>query len=92
MPAAVTALGPEVDQPVGGLDHVQVVLTTVLPWSRRRCSTPAAARTSMEMQAGGRFVEDVQGLAGVAFGQLADSLTRCASPPDSVVALWPSLM
>jgi hypothetical protein len=46
----------------------------------------------VEVQAGGGLVEDVQGAAGVALGQFRASLTRCASPPDRVVALWPRRM
>ena len=47
----------------------------------------------LEVQAGGRFVEDVERAAGGAAWQSSfDSFTRCASPPESVVACWPTLM
>lgn len=59
---------PKVHQPVGGLDHVQIVLD-------HHHGVAVIAKTMQhveqlldigEVQAGGRFVEDVQGLAGVA--------------------------
>jgi hypothetical protein len=47
----------------------------------------------LEMQAGGRFVEDIERAAGGPAAEAPfDSFTRCASPPDSVVACWPTLM
>jgi hypothetical protein len=45
----------------------------------------------VEVQAGGRLVEDVERAAGGARDSSLASLTRCASPPDSVVACWPTL-
>jgi hypothetical protein len=36
----------------------------------------------VEMQAGGRFIENIQRAAGIRFDNSSDSLTRCASPPD----------
>jgi hypothetical protein len=44
------------------------------------------------MKARRRFVEDIERAPGVAFRELERELTRCASPPDSVVADWPSVM
>jgi hypothetical protein len=41
----------------------------------------------VEVQARGGLVEDVEGAAGGALGELLDSVTRCASPPESVVSL-----
>jgi hypothetical protein len=46
----------------------------------------------VEMQAGGRLVEDVERAAGRRFDSSLASLTRWASPPDSVFACWPTLM
>ncbi len=46
----------------------------------------------VEMQACGWLVQDIQRFAGVAFTQFARQLTRCASPPDKVVADWPSVI
>jgi hypothetical protein len=48
-------------------------------------------RDVVEVQAGGRLVEDVERAAGVALGSSLASFTRCASPPDSVVAFCPEL-
>jgi hypothetical protein len=46
----------------------------------------------VEVQAGRRFVENVERAAGERLDSSLASLTRCASPPDSVVACWPTLM
>ena len=40
----------------------------------------------LEVQAGGRLVQQVQGASGLAFGSTPASLMRCASPPQSVIA------
>ena len=86
--------GPRSIDPVGGLDHVEVVLD-----HHDRVAVVAQAVQHgeqvldvVEVQAGGRLVEDVERAAGVARESSFASLTRCASPPDSVVAVWPSLM
>src|SRR5690606_39751666 len=70
--APMAALGPEVDDPVGGLDHVQVVLD-----HHHRVAVVAQpvqhgqqVLDVMEVQAGRGLVEDVQGAAGVAPAQL----------------------
>ena len=45
----------------------------------------------VEVQPGGRFVEDEQrAFARWPATRCAASFTRCASPPESVVADWPS--
>ena len=85
--------GAQVDDPVGGPDHFQVVLD----------DQDAAAVVDqplegveqlgdvVEVQAGGGLVEDEQrALAGRLAPGAPASFTRCASPPDSVVADWPS--
>ena len=91
--AAVAALGAEVDDPVGAGDDVEVVLDDddVLPASRRpservrsgarcpRSAGPWSARRAR--RACGRWP--------CARARVA-SFTRCASPPESVVAGWPS--
>jgi hypothetical protein len=46
----------------------------------------------VEKHAGGGYVEDVGGLADVAFARFAGEVTRWASPPERVVAAWPSWM
>ena len=68
--------GAEIDQPVGGLDHVQVVFdhhhgVAVIAQAVQHVEQLLDVR---EVQAGGRLVEDVQGLAGVALAQLARQL------------------
>jgi hypothetical protein len=45
----------------------------------------------LEVQAGGRLVEDVERLPVARRDSSLASFTRCASPPESVVACWPTL-
>jgi hypothetical protein len=93
-PPPVAALGAEVDDPVGRLDDVEVVLddddrVAGVDELLQHVEQPADVR---EVQAGRRLVEDVDRLAGRRRGSSVASFTRCASPPESVVAGWPSLM
>src|SRR5688500_14204852 len=74
--AAVAALGAEVDHPVGGLDHVEVVLD-----HHDRVAVVAQlvqhgeqVLDVVEVQAGGGLVEDVERLPGVAPRQLLRQL------------------
>ena len=64
--------------------------TTVLPASTSRCEDLEQLLDVVEVQAGGRLVEDVERAAGRALESSVASFTRWASPPDSVVAGWPS--
>ena len=73
---AVTALGSEIDDPVGGLDHVEVVLD-----HDHRVAMVAQAVQHLEqhfdvgeVQAGGGFVEDVERAPGVALGEFGGEL------------------
>src|SRR5689334_12788771 len=60
--AGVAAFGPKIDNPIGALDHVEVVLDDdnrtarfeQMPEGRQQ------AVDVIEMQAGGRLIEDVQ--------------------------------
>ena len=70
-PTAVTALGAEVDQPVGCFDHVEVVLdddhgVAVVAQLVEHAQQEGDVG---EMQAGGRLVEDVERAAGIALGE-----------------------
>ena len=93
-PPPIAPFGPEVDDPVGGLDHIQVVLDDDDRVARVDQSVQHLEQLVdvVEMQAGGGLVEDVERSAGVARDSSFASLTRCASPPESVVAAWPSAM
>jgi hypothetical protein len=92
--AAVAAFGAEVDDPVGGLDDFEIVLDH----HHRVALVDQLVQhfqqllDVVEMQAGGRLVEDIERAAGGARDSSLASLTRCASPPDSVVACWPTWM
>ena len=92
--AAVAALGPEVDDPVGRLDDLEIVLDDDdrVALVDQLVQHLEQLRHVVEVEAGGRLVEDVERAAGGALGEFLESLTRCASPPDSVVACWPTWM
>ena len=70
------ALGPEVDDPVGGLDHVEVVLDDDDRVARfdELVEHVEELRDVVEVQARRRLVEDVERAAGGALGQLAREL------------------
>jgi hypothetical protein len=76
MAAAGAAFGAQVDQPVGGLDHVQVVLdhddgvAGVAQLVQHLQQQPDV----VEVQAGGGLVQDVQRAPGVALAQLQRQL------------------
>uniref|UniRef100_A0A914YSX1 Uncharacterized protein n=1 Tax=Panagrolaimus superbus TaxID=310955 RepID=A0A914YSX1_9BILA len=72
----MAAFRTKVDDPVGGLDHVQVVLdhhhrvafvAQLVQHAQQRFDV-------VEVQAGGRLVEDVQGTAGIAARQFLGQL------------------
>ena len=50
------------------------ITTTVLPWSRSRCSTVSSSLDVVEVQSRGRLVEDVERASGVALGQFQRQL------------------
>ena len=74
--AAGAALGAHVDDPVGGLDHVEVVLDDEHRVARVDQPAEHAEQLAdvLEVQAGGRLVEDVDGAAGRALLQLGGEL------------------
>ena len=79
--AASSALGAEVDDPVGRLDHVEIVLDN--HDRATRLDQPAKRRQQLadvvEVQAGGRLVEDVEDARVRLFCSLCDVLRRAAS-------------
>ena len=92
--AAVAAFRTHVDQVVRRLDDVEVVLDHQ---DRVAGSGPGAARRRAvcgcrRNAARRRLVEHVERAAGRRRGGSVASLTRWASPPDSVVAGCPILM
>src|SRR6185437_12970941 len=68
------------------------ITTTVLPWSTSWCSTSSNCSMSWKCNpvVGSSRMYRVRPVSRL--DSSLDSFTRCASPPDSVVALWPSLM
>ena len=93
-PAATTTFWAEIDDVIGAFDDVEVVLDDdhALAVIDETAEHLQQAGDVFGVQAGGWFVEDVEGFAGRTLGSSVASLTRCASPPESVVAGWPSLM
>ena len=92
--ALLAALGAEVDDAVGGLDHVEVVLdhddrVALVDQPVQHLEQALDVR---EVQAGGRLVEDVERPARRDLESSEASFTRWASPPESVVAGWPRRM
>jgi len=71
--AALAALGAQVEQPVGGGDQVQVVLDHQqrVAGVEQLLEGPEQLRDVLEVQAGGRFVEQEQGRPGVRAALLA---------------------
>ena len=71
--ATVAAFGAEVDDPVGGFDDVEVVFDDDdgVALVAQAMQHGKELFDVFEVQAGGGFVENVEGLAGVAFGQFA---------------------
>src|SRR5829696_3730808 len=89
--AGFAPLRPEVQYPVGRLDHVQVVLDDDY---RIALVTQAMEHVEelgyiVEVQAGGRLIEDIERAAGSAFGQLArkfDSLGLAPGKRSRILA------
>ena len=73
---AGTGLGPEVDDPVGRLDHLEVVLDDDHRVAQVGQAVDHVQQLAdvVEVQAGGRLVEDVKGLARVGPRQLGGQL------------------
>ena len=74
--AARAAFRTEIDHPVGGLDHVEIVLDhdDRVALVARRSSTASSRSTSREVQTGRRLVEQVQRAAGGTLRELAREL------------------
>ena len=88
-----TALWTEVDHPIGRFDNVQVVLNdndSVALFDQRVEHFEQLAHV-LEVQPGGGLVEDVERLPVARRLSSLASFTRWASPPESVVACWPTL-
>ena len=66
----------KVDDPVGGLHHVEIVLDHQHGVALIDQTTEHVQQLAdvLEVQAGRRLVEDVDGVAGAAFGQLTSEL------------------
>src|ERR1700731_216965 len=75
-PAAVAAFGSEVDDPVGALDDIEVVLDDQhgVAGVDEAGEHPEEAPHILEVQPGGGLVEDVDGAAGGALAQLRGEL------------------
>ena len=95
LPALLTSLWPHVDQPICALDHVEIVLDhhDTCCRSRRAAGAPRADAAHRRSATPRGLVEDVHRAPGRDLPRARwQSLTRWASPPESVVAGWPSRM
>ena len=86
------AFGPQVDDPIGGLDHFQIVLDD----QHRVAGVGKIVEHFQQqldvgkVQPGGRLVQQVERSAGALLTSSRASLMRWASPPESVGEGWPS--
>ncbi len=83
-----SAAGPELDHPVRRGDHVQMMLhdqhaVPGVAQAEKRFQQPLDIA---EMQAGGRLVEEIERVRCLGSPSSTASLSRCASPPESVFA------
>ena len=74
--AAVAAFGTEVDNPVGRLDDIEIVLdhNDRVAQIDETIENAEQLADVVEMQTRGRLIEDVHGLAGVRAGELGGQL------------------
>ena len=82
-PAAAARFRAEIDDVVGALDHFEIVLDDeqrCCP-ARRAARRPHEQRDVVEVQAGGRLIEDQQAVRLALIGERSTSLSRCDSPP-----------
>lgn len=91
LPAAAAAFRAHVDDPVGGFNHVEVVFDDDdgVAVIAQFVQHTEQLLDVVEVQAGGGFVEDVEGFAGVAFGQFFGQfhpLRFAAGQGDGVLA------
>ena len=92
-PARVATARAEVDEPVRGQGHGRVVLDDHHRAARvdQVLQQPEQPFDVGRVQAGGRLVQQVERVpASRERCSSVASLIRCASPPDSSVAGWPS--
>lgn len=90
--AAGATFGAEVDDPVGGFDDVEIVLdddhrVAVVDEAVQHAEQPMNVG---EMQAGRRFVEQINRAAGRTFAEFASQFDPLSLTPDSVGDGWPS--
>jgi len=92
-PAAGPSLRTEVDDVIGRLDHIDVVLDddNGVSISTSRIST-SGAFVYRRVETDRRFVQDVKGIAVCLFTQFPRKLDPLSLPPDRVVADCPSLI
>src|SRR5690349_1052831 len=74
--AGFAAFGAEIDDPIGLLDDVKLVLNDEDGVAERDEALENVEQFAdvVEMQTGGRLIEDVEGAAGLAFRKLAGKL------------------
>ena len=89
-----SAFGPQVDDPVGGLDNLKVVLDDQhgVAGLDKSVQNLEQQLDVGEMEPGRRLVEEIQRASGPDLHEFAGEFhTRCASPPDNVGEGCPNL-
>ena len=83
LPPGVPRLGAEVDQPVGGLDHIEIVLDDDHRVLLRHQAVQHLQQLAdvVEVQAGRRFVQDVERAASLGAGQFSGQLDALRLAP-----------
>ncbi len=81
--AAFAALRPEVEHPVRGLDHVEVVLDhdDAVPGVAQPVEHVEEKLDVVEVQAGGRLVQDIERSSGIPLGELQGELHALGFAP-----------
>src|SRR6476660_2469597 len=75
-PTSIASLGPQVDDPVGGLDHVEIVLDDDdgVALIHQTAEDSEELAYVLEVEPGGGLVEDVHRVARGPFGELTGQL------------------
>ena len=92
--AAFAPFGPEIDDPIGAFDHVEIVLDHQHRVAAIDQPVEHAQQLPdvVEVQAGSRLVEDVKRFAGIDAGQFGGQLDAVElRRRTSVVDDWPSV-
>jgi len=90
----LASFGSQINKMVGSFDDFQVVFDDDdrVPGVDQAVQDLEKLADIIKMQTGRGLIKNIQVLPVARLDSSRDSLTRCASPPESVVACWPNLM